>query len=312
MHQTGFQRGERKRRAAFQQQAVDAERTKLLNEVGQIHAAVFRSAHENMYAVLFEFGGPLVFVHNRDVRRDFACCLHDSAVDRRSRAAVADDADRIASAFHTAGEQRIVLEHGADADHDGGQPVARFVHMMAGSFARDPAAVAGVRGNFAVERHRVLERDERCLVRDVVEENLVYAAAFILAHAGFDLDACVAQNLCAFSGHQRIRVQTADEHPANLVLDDRIRARRRASPVAARLKRDVQVGACAVLSAVRERVALGMQAADVLVPAFTDDFTVLDDHAADHRIRIDVTGSALGQRQRPTHIFLFLLLHKIT
>ena len=43
-----------------------------------------------------------------------------------------------------------------------------------------------------------------------------------------------------------------------------------------------------------------------------EDFSVLDDDAADHRIRVDVTGSALGQRQRPTHIFLFLLLHRIT
>ena len=67
-----------------------------------------------------------------------------------------------------------------------------------------------------------------------------------------------------------------------------------------------------VLGAVRECIALGMQAADVLVPAFTDDFSVLDDDAANHRIRIDVTGSALGQRQRLTHIFLFLLLHRIT
>ena len=186
------------------------------------------------------------------------------------------------------------------------------MYITAGGLAGNPAAVSCVRGDFAVQRHRVLERHKRRFVRDVVKEDFIHAAAFVLAHAGLDFNACVAQDLCAFAGYQRVRVEAADEHAADLVLDDCVCARRRASPVAARLERDVQVCACAVLGAVRERVALGMQAADVLVPAFTDDFSVLDDDAADHRIRIDVTGSALGQRQRLTHIFLFLLLHRIT
>ena len=120
---------------------------------------------------------------------------------------------------------------------------------------------------FCVERHRVLERHKRRFVRDVVKENFIHAAAFVLAHAGLNFDACVAQDLCAFAGYQRVRVEAADEHAADLVLDDCVCARRRASPVAARLERDVKVCARAVLGAVRECIALGMQAADVLVPA---------------------------------------------
>ena len=52
--------------------------------------------------------------------------------------------------------------YGADADHDGvSSQFARFVHMTAGGLAGNPAAVTGVRGDFAVQRHRVLERHKR-------------------------------------------------------------------------------------------------------------------------------------------------------
>ena len=96
-----------------------------------------------------------------------------------------------------------------------------------------------------------------------------------------------SQDLRTLSGDERIGVETADEHAADAVLDDRVRAGRGAAPVAARLQCDVKIGSGCILGAVREGVALGVKAADVLVPAFTDDFSVLDDDAADHRIRID-------------------------
>ena len=41
-----------------------------------------------------------------------------------------------------------------------------------------------------------------------MKENFIHAAAFVLAHAGLDFDACVAQDLCAFAG--RLEKATLD------------------------------------------------------------------------------------------------------
>ena len=143
---------------------------------------------------------------------------------------------------------------------------------------------------------------------DIVEEHLVETPAFLLAHAGLDRDACVAQNLRALARDERVGVQTANEHAADPALDDGVRAGRRAAPVAARLERDVEVRARRVLRTVFQRVALRVQAAAVLVPALADHAAVPDDHAADHRVGADAARAARGQRQRPAHVFLIFFL----
>lgn len=226
--------------------------------------------------------------------------------------AVADDADGIASALDTAGEQRVVRNHRARPDHDAGEAVSCFVDMAARRLARHPSAVARVRRDLAVERHGVFEHDKWGFLRDVVEEHLVPLAALGLAHAGFYLDARVPENFCALSGNEGVGVEAADKHAADTVLDDGIRAGRRAPPVTARLKRDVKVGSGCIFRAVREGVALGVQAADVLVPALADDASVLHDDAADHRIGVGMSRAARGKLERPVHEIFFLILHEIT
>lgn len=70
-------------------------------------------------------------------------------------------------------------------------------------------------------------------------------------------------------------------------------------PVAARLQRDVKIGSGCILGAVREGVALGVKAADVLVPALSDDAAVLDDDAADHGVGVYMTRRRV--RRAPEH-----------
>ena len=71
-----------------------------------------------------------------------------------------------------------------------------------------------------------------------------------------------------------------------------------------------QIGSGCILGAVREGVALGVKAADVLVPALSDDAAVLDDDAADHGVGVYMTRAACGERQSTAHIVFFLIRHQ--
>ena len=143
-----------------------------------------------------------------------------------------------------------------------------------------------------------------------MEKHLVEPAAFVLADAGLDRDACAAQNLGAFACDKRIGVQAADKHTADAFFKDRVRAGGRASPVAAWLESNVQVRARRIFHAVFQRVALGMQAAALFVPALTDYAAVFDDHTADHWVGADVSCAARGQFERPAHIVLMDVLQR--
>ena len=133
-----------------------------------------------------------ILLRDREDGWHFARGADDPAVQRSARAAVANDAQRVAAAFHAAGEQGIVREHCAHAYHDASQAVARLMDVRPGGFAGHPAAVAGAGGGLAVQRHRVLKHHIGRFVRDVVEEHLVEPPALVLAHAGLDRDARVA------------------------------------------------------------------------------------------------------------------------
>ena len=80
--------------------------------------------------------------------------------------------------------------------------------------------------------------------------------------------------------------------------------------MAARLQCDVKIGSGCILGAVREGVALGVKAADLLVPALSDDAAVLDDDAADHGVGVYMTRAACGERQSTAHIVFFLIRHQ--
>ena len=135
-----------------------------------------------------------------------------------------------------------------------------------------------------------------------MEEHLVYGVAFVFQNTGNTRNTGVAQNAQTLSGNERVWIQTADNDTGNFVFENRIGARRGASPVAAWLQRHINGSAGAVFRAVFECVALCVQTANVLVPALADDAVVLDDDRADHRVGRDVSGAALGKLQRMAHI----------
>ena len=45
----------------------------------------------------------------------------------------------------------------------------------------------------------------------------------------------------------------------------------------------------------------GMKAAEMIVPSFSDDLTVLDQHATDQWVWADLSSATFGNQQRPFH-----------
>ena len=150
-----------------------------------------------------------------------------------AKARVAYNAQGVSSAFDSTGELRVIGEHGADADHDGGVPQAFGMHAFSCSRAGNPARCAGFRGDFAIERHGVLQRDVRRAVRDEVEEDGVEGIAFRLRDALVDRDASCAKLLAASSCDKRIGVGRPYDDARDARFDDGFGARGLLAGVAA-------------------------------------------------------------------------------
>ena len=92
--------------------------------------------------------------------RNLCRAFYEGRGERSSERGVADNAERISAARNSAGEERIILQYGVDADHDsaGRSPVS--VDLLARGLAGNPAGGAGSAGGLAVQSHRVLYGDQ--------------------------------------------------------------------------------------------------------------------------------------------------------
>ena len=139
------------------------------------------------------------------------CALRDQLANRAAGASCESStmrsSGRLRGRAGAVGEQRIVGQRGADAGEDGVVIVAQLLHVGAGAFAGDPAAVVVGRGDFAVQRDGGLQRHQRPAGAHEVEERLVELGGFGGEFGGdFDFDAGVAQTAEAFAGNQRIGI----------------------------------------------------------------------------------------------------------
>ena len=182
-----------------------------------------------------------------------------------------------ASALDAAGlELGVVGAHRAHADRDGvgARPAARG--RAGGSPRRRPSATPR-HGHPPVEGDGRLVRDERprrarprC-----ARPRSGRARAISSSPLGeLDLDARRAQPLEPRPSVSRVRVAGGGHDARDPGRDDRVRARRRAPVVRARLERDVERRAARALAGRLERDDLGVRAALALVPALADDLAV--------------------------------------
>ena len=208
--------------------------------------------------------------------------VQDVGVEGRLETGVHDDAQGLAFGGDGAHvELRVVVTHGADAGEHRTGAGTPAVGVAPGVVAGDPLGHAVVERGLAVERGRGLEAQPRPTADHARDETDVEFAGFGFLNAGHDIDARVAQQGEATTGDQRVRVFHRGDDTGDAGLDQCFGAGRGAAVVGAGFEGDVGGCAAGPLARHREGVDFGMGLAGTVMPAFTDHFAVLHDHAAD-------------------------------
>src|SRR3954451_6577882 len=238
-----------------------------------------------------------------DGERHLGRLRDELGVQRQPRGRVEHDAPRLAMhALHTGGELGVVSERGADADGDRVDRGAPAVGELARGVPGDPLRVAGRRRHLAVERHGGLEQHPRPSRAGVLAKRLVGQPRAVgqLTAGDIHLDALVAKDAQPPAGRLLARGGACDHDPSETGFDDRVRAGRLLARVTAGLQRDVQRRAAQVGSAGRrDRGALGVQAAELGMPALAQQLAVANDHSADDGIRMHATDPVGGKVYGP-------------
>jgi hypothetical protein len=142
-----------------------------------------------------------------------------------------------------------------------------------------------------------------------MEERRVDCITFFFENSDHDLDSLFPQKGDSAAGHQRIRVEGADDDPADSAFENRVGAGRISAGVAAGLEVDIERRSLRGAGAVPKRVSLCVWPAVPFVPAFSQRPAVPDDDCSDQRIGIDLSDAPFCQMKRPPHP-LFVLHSK--
>ena len=201
------------------------------------------------------------------------------------------------------GELGIVGPQRAAADHDGLDLRPHGMDPGPGDLAADPARIAGLGGDVAVQGHGQLDRDKRAVLGLPDHEigNGVPALLFPDAHG--HVDAALGQQGRPSAG-LGIGIEAADDHPGQSRVKQGARAGRGLAEMVARLKRHVHGGAGRIESAflgLAQAFHLGMGTAENLVPALGHNGPVLDQHRPDPGVGGGGALAARGQFQGPGH-----------
>ena len=174
-----------------------------------------------------------------------------------------------------------------------------------------PAGVTVGGGDLSVQRHGGLERDPGPSFGDVLQENAVLFADLVGHQADFHVDTVLEENVDAFAADQRVGVGDAPDDAGDAGFQEGVRAWRLLAVVAAGFQGDVGRRAGRVLRAGREGLALGVEVAVLAVPALADGAAVLDQDAADQRVRGGVAVSPVCKGDRLLHV-LFVCIRPIS
>ena len=99
----------------------------------------------------------------------------------------------------------------------------------------------------------------------------------------------------AFAGDARVRIFEGADDARDAGGDQGVHARRRFSVMGAGFERDVGGGAAGGVTRVAQGFGFGVRAAALLGPAAADDGSLIDDDAADGRVRPDATQAPARQ-----------------
>ncbi len=142
--------------------------------------------------------------------------LDDHArIERNAERGIGYDAQQRPAALQAraVGEQAIVGEHGADAGENRVGVMADLLHVRAGAFAGNPAAVVFGRGDLAVQRERRFQSHQRKPGSHRVDEGFIQPRRFVGIFRGdFHRDAGLMQSAKTLTGNLRIGIFHGGNH----------------------------------------------------------------------------------------------------
>jgi hypothetical protein len=229
---------------------------------------------------------------------------HQPRPQRGAQMRVGDDADHRgrAEARDAAGQVGVVGQHRADTDQHGVMLAAQGVRHAAGRLPGDPAAFPAMRGDPPVQRGRELEGHQRAALGHAQDEARGNFGRLVAQQPLLHRDAGIAQAIQAGAIHAGIGVAQGDNDAGDAGRDQRIGARRRAAPVAARLQRDIGRRPARRSTRHGQGGGFGMRAAAGSGEAAADHQAVTDDDAADRGVGPGVAKAAPGERQGGPHV----------
>ena len=227
---------------------------------------------------------------------------------------VADDPHRIFAVGEPAGQERVILQHCADPDHDPGQVVPQFLHMGPRLLPCHPFGKAGIGGDLAVQGHGVFHDHIGCSGRNIVKKNPVGLVTSRFQDTLRHLDAMLPQDPDAAARHFGIGICTSHDDAADPRLQDRFCTWRLFAVVAAGLQGDVHGRAhrgFPRFPAVFQSVPLRMQISVTFMAALPDHRPVRPDNdSSHHRVGGGAAPPFFGQVKGHAHIVL-VHFHKL-
>ena len=246
------------------------------------------------------------FLGRDDQDRDLPRRPDQAAVGRDPGQAIDDDAQGGAGAGRPGGQLGVVVLDRAQSDDDRIHLAAPLVDDRPGTRPADPLAIAAGRGGLAVPGHRPLGDDVGPPCGHSLEEWPVEPGGPRLLDPDLDLDPGLAEpgEAAAVDPGERVAHRGDDaDHPGG---DQGIGARRGLAEVATGFQGDEGRGTSGGLARERQRMDLGMRAAELLMVTERDGDPIPDQHAADHRVGFDrpFTPTGLGEGEaHPRRVF---------
>ena len=294
------------RATAFHQQIHHAPGTKVAEQGPQVHAPVFPGGqHRHFSACLFQSQYPFIGGGLRGGDERGPWLVEHHRFDWGMADTVQHNPQRLAFQGRTVivagGQIRVVGQRCVHAHQYGVADPAHLLHESPGLWAGDPLGVTGVGGDLAIERHGVLDGDERCAGGDLLSERLVELPGtfrlFLHNH-----DAGGSQFVSPFAGYIRVGVDDSVMDFGDAGSDDSFGARWGAAPGATWFQSGVEGGASGLIRGLFQGNYFGMILPWRLGGAGPDLNPVFDQHRADRGIGAGGPHNLLGQLNGPLHV----------
>ena len=153
------------------------------------------------------------------------------------------------------------------------------------AFAGDPLARAVVERGFSVQAGGDFHAQPRTAATHTRNKADIQFLRLAFEQTDGSLKTRVRQGSQASACHQRVGVCHCSHYPCDAALDKGRGAGRGASRVIARFQRDIGRRAACSFSCAAQGVHFRVGLAGAFMPAFTDDYAIAYDNAADSRVR---------------------------